>query len=143
MLFELVYSSAAYPHGATQDALHDILAKSREKNARLDITGVLLFENDEFVQLLEGPRQAVCDLYYKAIAGDDRHHPHVCWEFEIEARNFPDWTMGFARAADLADARSPALPGYLERGVAGLDLGAPGSTGRELLLEIYRMMQER
>jgi len=137
MLHELVYTSFAPDPAPAQQTLEQILASSRRNNQRLDVTGVLLYENGTYVQLLEGPREAVRLLYYGTIALDTRHrHPKVCWEFSIETRNFSNWQMGFARGADLSSRPAPA-EGYLGRGITALDLSAPASTGRKLLISIY------
>jgi len=137
MLHELVYTSIPSDPQPPQQALERILASSRRNNQRLGVTGVLLYENGIYVQLLEGPREAVRLLYYGTIALDTRHrHPMVRWEFSIETRNFRNWQMGFARGADLPSLPVPA-EGYLGRGLAALDLSTPASTGRKLLLSIY------
>ena len=57
-MLSLIYSSVA-TRSLDDDDLAGLLAQSRRANAENDITGVLLFRNGYFLQLLEGPDQAV------------------------------------------------------------------------------------
>ncbi|MFU9136971.1 diguanylate phosphodiesterase [Erwinia tasmaniensis] len=43
------------------------------KNQSFDVTGILLFNGTHFLQLLEGPEEAVCAIYDR-ICADTRHH---------------------------------------------------------------------
>lgn len=138
MIHELVYFSRAAGEWTTEAALDELLTVSRDKNKRLSITGLLLFEAGEFVQLLEGPEAAVREIYYDTIALDARHvRPTVCWEFPKPARSFASWQMGFARAHELG---APPPPGFVAPGLSFLDLSGPRSTGRDMLLAVYRGM---
>lgn len=108
MLFHLVYvSSAANPF--SQEELVDLLAKARENNAKLGITGLLLYKDGNFMQVLEGEMTAVRELYEK-ISRDPRHDGTiVLLEDQIASRQFSDWSMGFR---NLADEKIQNLPGY-------------------------------
>lgn len=94
-LIALVYVSFARDRRITDDELKAILTKAREKNQQRDITGMLLYRHDFFVQALEGEQTAVEELF-KVIKEDPRHnHVLVLNKHEIEARSFKDWSMGF------------------------------------------------
>lgn len=141
MLFELVYNSIAVPGDMPEPELERILSSARRKNASLGVTGVLLYRKGEFVQLLEGEREAVEHVYYERIARDPRHVAlSLNWEQTIPQRSFADWSMGFPRTADLAAMRSAHMDGYLAGGAASLDLSGPASSGRALLLAIYERL---
>jgi len=74
--------------------LDEILAQSHRNNPRRGITGLLCFTSDVFVQVLEGGRDEVCDLY-NAIVRDDRHSKVRLLAYEeITERRFANWTMG-------------------------------------------------
>ncbi|UBQ02802.1 BLUF domain-containing protein [Curtobacterium sp. TXMA1] len=106
-MLSLIYSSVTTrPLG--DDDLAALLAQSRRANAENDITGVLLFRNGYFLQLLEGPDQAV-RTKMATIKHDDRHTKvTVLMEELIEERQFPEWTMGYpAEDTDVEQA-----PGY-------------------------------
>ena len=140
MLHELVYNSYASTRKVEEATLRAILASSRRNNARVQVTGLLLYHGGQYVQLLEGRREAVHHIFH-LIMQDTRHRNlRICWETGIRQRNFADWRMGFARRADL-DALPESPPeGYLAGGIASLDLSTPASVGRKLLLSIYESM---
>jgi hypothetical protein len=137
-MYELVYNSISEPQDISDSGLTDILAVARLRNQSLGITGLLLYHRGEFVQLLEGERDAVRQVFYDFILCDRRHTSvNLCWDFEIERRSFPDWSMGFYRPDSKMYGKNASLDGYLEGGVAALELSGPPSTGRQLLFEIY------
>jgi blue light- and temperature-responsive anti-repressor len=73
-----------------------ILASARRNNARLDITGALLFNRGCFAQVLEGRQESIEGLF-ETISCDLRHGDiTVCEIAPIEIRNFPNWSMAFA-----------------------------------------------
>jgi len=75
--------------------LHKLLSQSRNKNQRLEITGMLLYANKKFIQALEGEKNQVLELY-NVIMDDSRHfNVTTLMENEIDAREFPHWTMGY------------------------------------------------
>jgi len=107
-LVMLIYASSALKP-LTSDELVAILKKAREKNARLDITGMLLYKNGNFLQALEGPEQAVMDLY-KTIQQDARHYQvATILKRPIQKRDFSEWEMGFV---DLGKPELKEVPGY-------------------------------
>jgi hypothetical protein len=74
--------------------LDQILVQSHRNNPRRGITGLLCFTNNVFVQVLEGGRDEVCDLY-NAIVRDERHSQVRLLAYEeIAERRFGNWTMG-------------------------------------------------
>jgi hypothetical protein len=107
-LLSLVYASRAVV-GFGLDDLDDLLAHARSANARAGVTGLLLFRDHRFLQLLEGPATAVREkMAY--IAEDPRHDQvTVLLEEHVPARQFPDWSMGYAAETTLQRA---AVPGH-------------------------------
>ena len=89
-----------------QDLL-DLLKQARVKNEQYHITGLLLYAKDNFVQVLEGDAAAVDELY-KAILNDDRNTKNTLIQRkDIDARSFPQWSMGFKTEKDIPlDMRS-------------------------------------
>jgi hypothetical protein len=93
MLSQLVYISARKPN-CTEAEIDKILAACRINNKELDITGVLLYSDKQFVQYLEGDYSEIFGLYDK-IKGDDRHKNIVLINSTpIKNRVFPSWQMG-------------------------------------------------
>lgn len=75
--------------------LLSLLQEARKENERLGITGMLLYQEGNFMQMLEGDKKTVLDLYEK-IKKDDRHNGVLTMlTGDIDERNFEDWTMGF------------------------------------------------
>ncbi len=65
------------------------------RNRDRDITGMLVFDGDYFMQVLEGPRQKITALY-ELIQTDPRHEEVVTVLDEpIYRRTFDDWGLGF------------------------------------------------
>lgn len=94
MMFELLYTSVV-PAGFSEQELVDLLEKSRSKNKKHDITGMLIYHNREIMQLLEGNRREV-EALFQTIFEDDRHKSvDVFYQGEIEHRSFTDWSMAF------------------------------------------------
>ena len=98
MLVRLLYASrAAKPLEAAD--VDSILAQSRANNPKAGVTGVLCYSGDLFIQVLEGGRDAVCELY-NTIVRDGRHQSVRILSYEeISERRFGDWTMGHVNVA--------------------------------------------
>lgn len=99
----LIYASeACAPLNAS--AVDDILRNARAKNSRHDITGMLMFDRQAFLQVLEGDRQRLSELYV-SLARDDRHRRLALLQCgPVDERLFAAWHMGFM-AADAAHCR--------------------------------------
>jgi hypothetical protein len=75
--------------------LNLLLEQARSKNKGLDITGVLLYFDGDFMQVIEGDETNVKNLY-QSIVCDDRHRSIICvFSEEIDIRQFAEWSMGF------------------------------------------------
>ena len=93
MIVRCVYASRA-ASSLTTAMVEDILDKSRSHNPASGITGILCYSGDVFIQVLEGGRDEVCELY-NAIVRDGRHTNVRLLVFEeIRERKFCNWTMG-------------------------------------------------
>ena len=98
-MFQLNYRSEATPD-LDREELQNILTVAKEKNAQRDISGCLIFHKNCFVQILEGKKEDVLQLYEK-IKEDDRHNNiTLLWENEVENRYFPDWNMAYYNPED-------------------------------------------
>ncbi len=74
--------------------LDDILTSARRNNAALDVTGVLLVDDDYFIQILEGRRLILTQLIVK-IAQDKRHtNLELALFGAAPQRMFSNWSMG-------------------------------------------------
>lgn len=86
--------------------IHDILRTSRERNQARDVTGVLMFYDGLFLQVLEG-EDGHLDELLADLRQDRRHHEvRILLDESITQRHFPDWSMALVDLADLpADDR--------------------------------------
>lgn len=109
-MFSLVYvSSAIKPF--TQPQLLQLLAQSRADNERRRVTGMLLYKNGNFMQVLEGEESDVRGVH-KKISTDLRHRGLlVLLQRHQQERDFATWSMGFR---DLSSAAALSLQGYSE-----------------------------
>lgn len=107
-LIHLVYvSSATQPFSSAQ--LVALLDKARRNNAPVGVTGLLLYRDGNFMQVLEGEPDAVAKIHAR-IALDPRHQGLITLiRRPIAERTFSEWSMAFR---DLNDAETKALPGY-------------------------------
>ena len=95
-LFRLIYVSTARPGLAEADIL-SILNTSQSNNEERYITGYLAHNVDSFMQMLEGSRAEVEEIFSR-ILKDDRHSGVVRILAEkAERRAFPTWSMNYYR----------------------------------------------
>ncbi|MEP7210285.1 MAG: BLUF domain-containing protein [Alphaproteobacteria bacterium] len=81
--------------------LDSILEQSRKKNPILGVTGMLCVSDNLFIQVLEGGRDEVCELY-NAIVRDQRHQQVRLLSYEeVMERRFGNWAMGQVNVAKL------------------------------------------
>lgn len=106
-LIHCIYASAAAVP-MTTESLQALLARARAHNIEAGLTGLLLFSEGSFLQVIEGPAAAVDSLYARIEA--DTRHVHVTQIIRepIHRRAFADWSMGFQ---DLDAHGVSALPG--------------------------------
>lgn len=138
-MFFLVYVSAAVTWFSNTE-LRALLVGCRAHNERAGITGILLYKDGNFMQVLEGPESAVLALYAR-IAGDLRHRGMLTIDSgTAETRQFEGWSMAFH---DLS-AGAGALPeGYSEFLDLPLTDGAyTGTPSRcQHLLQVFKRIQ--
>lgn len=101
-VFQVFYVSRAAT--AFDDAeVQSIVQASRRHNARLDVTGCLLFSGHCFAQLLEGAQPVVSALA-RRIAADPRHvGVRLLSETHRDERDYADWAMGYLYDLNLED----------------------------------------
>jgi hypothetical protein len=93
-LITVAYVSSA-THELTTDELGEILKVSRERNERDGLTGLLLYHDGNFIQVLEGPEGPVRAAVSR-IQRDLRHNQFtVLLDQPIGVRAFAGWAMGF------------------------------------------------
>lgn len=93
-LSTLVYvSNASYE--MSDDDLLAILDTSREFNKENNISGLLLYRDAFFIQVLEGERTQI-ELLFERIRKDSRHRNVLkLYQQPIGQRKFGEWAMSF------------------------------------------------
>lgn len=127
MLQSLVYmSSASEPFD--DDDLAAVLEHARSRNTADGLTGLLVHRAGRFMQLLEGPYDAVIATYARIVADPRHEEVRLLVEESIHTRRFPEWSMAYDREADGATVPE-GFSGFLADG----DQSADASKSRELL----------
>ena len=131
MLVHCLYASRpAKPSPA--NLLDRILEQSRQNNPRRGITGLLCFTSDVFVQVIEGGRDEICELF-NTIVRDDRHTAVRLLSYgEIAERRFGGWTMG---QVNLSAVNPALLLKYYEKAELN-PFSASGHATMALLMEL-------
>lgn len=111
-MISLIYVSTA-THLLSKDELLDILRVSRRNNEIGPVTGLLLYQDGNFMQVLEGPEEAVMDIFGK-IEKDTRHTDIIVILNEpIKEREFSDWSMAFLNLDEESANHESGLSGFL------------------------------
>lgn len=99
---QLAYLSAAR-RPFSLGSLTELLRSARERNHAQGLSGVLLYAEGSFLQVLEGPASAVRSTF-SSIERDRRHYRLLqVFDDDVAMRSFGDWSMGFV------DGRDPRL----------------------------------
>jgi hypothetical protein len=138
-VFFLVYiSSATQPFSV--DDLSTLLAVSRKNNAELGITGMLLYKDGNFMQVLEGDERTVRALYEK-IGVDPRHSGEITLlQGFVDERQFPDWSMGFRDLNSPETRAAQSYSEFLNTPLTGQEFSGDPSRSQKLLLTFRRTM---
>ena len=123
-MIHIIYASVE-----TQDfssaQLTELLQKARVKNEDLHLTGMLLYSDGNFFQVLEGEPDSV-DGMYKKLQLDKRHRQLTMIVREpIAKRYFADWSMGFSSVTPEELSQVEGLNDFFHGGscFVGLDSG--------------------
>ncbi len=94
--------------------LAGILSAARRNNPQLGITGALICRHDLYLQLIEGPAEAI-DTLYARICEDDRHaNVELLLSEDMGERLFPNWAMLDDEAPSLFWSAADVAAGALE-----------------------------
>ena len=97
-IFQAIYVSAASDQLKPTD-LPEILIRARESNTKLGISGLLIFHENTFVQVLEEPKSEI-EILLKKIELDPRHkNMKILLQKEIEENEFDQWDSSILRCS--------------------------------------------
>ncbi len=137
-LFHLGYVSTE-THRFSADQLVSLLNEARTANASRDITGLLLYREGSFYQVLEGHEASVMKTF-GSIQGDQRHQEiEVLFSGPTDAREYSDWRMGFLNLDGLDIASLQGYSDFLDKKAEPRVLLEDLSRGRRLALMFKTM----
>jgi hypothetical protein len=135
-LIHLVYLSSAANHFTSAD-LEGLMEQAVANNARVGVTGILLYRDGNFMQAIEGTPAAI-DALYRKIAADPRHrHLIKVLQEPITEREFAGWSMAFRDLNSSEVRQHPAFNEYLNLTLAPAEFADKPSRVRRLL-ETFR-----
>jgi hypothetical protein len=119
MLIRLIYLSKAVD-AQTRALTDSILSRAHAWNTQNDITGVLCQGQGVFLQVLEGERGKVTDLYAR-IHADPRHKDLELIHCEgISERHYGDWSMAHVLLSDVDPQTKIVWPDFDPYSPSGL-----------------------
>lgn len=109
-LIHIVYVSFS-SNQLSELELDQLLSEIRPKNLANGVTGLLLYNDEIFIQVIEGELNTIRTLY--DILQKDKRHTNVVkiLEERIDQRSFPNWSMGYQK---LSKEDSKDLPGFTD-----------------------------
>jgi len=94
MIKTICYISDSLEHECL-DKLKALYLKAKANNSKHHITGILIYKNQNFLQVLEG-EETIVDETFKRIENDARHkNVFKVINTTIEERIFEDYNFGF------------------------------------------------
>lgn len=121
-MIQLLYTSVA-SRDIGPDELKRIGALAADRNGVDGISGLLCFDGQKFMQLIEGPRDSIQSLM-KRLQRDERHRDiAVIYEAETAKRDFGHWSMRAELVSSDAQDMAALLPEALDPALRDLMLG--------------------
>jgi len=111
-LIHIVYLSVSARKLAEKEQ-NELLTEIRRNNKILEVTGLLLYNDEFFTQVIEGAKNTIQNLH-ETIKKDSRHGNFVkLLEEPIENRAFPDWSMGYRKINTNEDSSLPGFSNFM------------------------------
>ncbi|MGZ2371529.1 BLUF domain-containing protein [Ancylomarina sp. YFZ004] len=119
-LIHIVYLSYSEKE-LSESELNGFLATIRRKNEIQNITGLLLYNDEAFIQVIEGKKDTILNLF-DIISNDSRHSNIVkLLEEPITKRAFPDWAMGFRKLDKQQNVQIPGFSDFMQNKRSEID----------------------
>ncbi len=132
-LHTLLYTSAAVREMTAKD-LQEILDRAREFNGQHNITGILLYYPRSFMQVLEGEKDTIFELFDRIVL-DDRHTAiSLAFDEPISMRIFPDWGMDFVMLEKTDAVSITGFTRFFEEGFKDKGVEVKRSLAKQFLL---------
>lgn len=137
MLYEILYSSISVVKFDAQ-AIKDLLRQCFDNNEKNGITGCMIYKKREFIQVVEGEKEQVLQLFEK-IKKDTRHTKiKIIWEGETAKRSFDKWLMGFYNFDELNKTEILGFADILKKGMKE----APTTNYESVASRLFSLLSE-
>jgi hypothetical protein len=138
-MFHVVYVSSS-TQLFTKSDLQTLLHKARDKNTQLDLTGMLLYKDGNFMQVLEGKEEVVTKLV-EIIKRDTRHKGFLeLLRGTSEQRMFPNWSMGYRDLSDKDVVKTLGYSDFMNTPLTGTEFSQDPNRCMKLLLLFKKNM---
>lgn len=135
-MIQLIYGSTA-THAMSENELVDILETSHRNNERRNITGMLMYYDQSFMQVLEGDAHEV-DRLFATIQQDTRHQAvNMFSRRKIDKREFPEWKMAFTQITDDDIHRLEGYSNIIEQSKLNSDIFLENPTRAATFLRVF------
>lgn len=131
-MYYIIYSSYT-ALSFNDEELRTLLVKARENNQKLGVTGMMLYFDGKFIQLIEGDEKTVKQLY-ETIFNDPRHDRNIILrEGTTENRFFSEWSMSFK---SISPEELVTVDGYQ-------DLKAAGGITSSAAMRLFKILSQK
>ena len=113
-MHQIIYVSAA-THLFSDQELLDLLSHSRESNQRCGVTGMLLYKEGDFMQVIEGEQDVIRRLFERISLSKRHSMVTVLADAPVQERAFADWSMGFRNLSPQDVSQTPGFTDFLNR----------------------------
>jgi hypothetical protein len=139
-VYFLIYVSSAVELFSDEELI-DLLEVSRRNNQLIDVTGLLLYKDGNFMQYLEGPKENVLKTMEK-VKRDRRHRGVITLlQNEESERKFSDWSMGFKKLSGTDLSQIPGYSDFLNAPLVSEAFTQDPSNSLKLLLHFKTSMR--
>lgn len=101
-MLQIIYTCTAVDPFSTEQLIA-LLRGARSRNEAAGISGMLLYHEGSFLQVMEGPDDKVESLFGKIQADPRITHILLLWRDTIQQKEFEHWSMGFVDTAHIAE----------------------------------------
>lgn len=113
-MHRIIYLSASTKELSIEE-INALLLQSRKFNAENNITGVLLYIDGDFLQVIEGSEEVTKRLFEK-IKKDKRHKGIITvYNDRFLEKQFPDWSMGFGLIDYKKLEKTPGFENFVKK----------------------------
>lgn len=114
VLMRMVYISKRSGGYSDEDVL-EMVMRAVERNRELSVTGCLWFGDEYFLQIIEGERTVIHDLYGRIEANPMHHEVSIISYQLVNRRVFGPWSMAYVKEEDEGTAISDIISDFFSK----------------------------